>query len=323
MLQSLRLRRRRTCRPRRPRHAAPGRARDAASRQAPPAEGGHHHAAHHGRYDLELPYWKPPFASTSASAATWRTRLRPLWEPVHIGGFELDLSPTKHVVMMLLAATLRRSMLVGAGARARAAHARDGRPKGFAAGIEAMVLYLRNEVVLPNVGPHGEDTCRSCSRSSSSSCSQSARPDPVRLDGDGQHLGHGDARDHHVHRGGIAGMRAQGAGYLSTMFYWNKDLPLGDARHHVPVMSAGRNARQAHQAVRAGDPSVREHDGRTHRGAGVHRPDLHVQELADRGAPLLMAIAISVLELFVSFLQAFIFTLLASVFIGQIREAHH
>jgi F-type H+-transporting ATPase subunit a len=28
------------------------------------------------------------------------------------------------------------------------------------------------------------------------------------------------------------------------------------------------------------------------------------------------------LELFVSFLQAFIFTLLASVFIGQMREAH-
>jgi F-type H+-transporting ATPase subunit a len=39
--------------------------------------------------------------------------------------------------------------------------------------------------------------------------------------------------------------------------------------------------------------------------------------------PVLMATAISMLELFVAFLQAFIFTLLASVFIGQIREAHH
>ena len=35
------------------------------------------------------------------------------------------------------------------------------------------------------------------------------------------------------------------------------------------------------------------------------------------------AVAISFLELFVAFLQAFIFTLLSSVFIGQIREAHH
>ncbi|MEP7345467.1 MAG: F0F1 ATP synthase subunit A, partial [Gemmatimonadaceae bacterium] len=40
-------------------------------------------------------------------------------------------------------------------------------------------------------------------------------------------------------------------------------------------------------------------------------------------APLMMAVAIMVLELFVAFLQAFIFTLLTSVFIGQIREAAH
>jgi ABC-type lipoprotein release transport system permease subunit len=37
----------------------------------------------------------------------------------------------------------------------------------------------------------------------------------------------------------------------------------------------------------------------------------------------LMAVAIMLLELFVAFLQAFIFALLSSVFIGQIREAAH
>ena len=41
------------------------------------------------------------------------------------------------------------------------------------------------------------------------------------------------------------------------------------------------------------------------------------------GAPLLMAIAIMVLELFVALLQAYIFTLLSSVFIGLIREGGH
>jgi F-type H+-transporting ATPase subunit a len=41
------------------------------------------------------------------------------------------------------------------------------------------------------------------------------------------------------------------------------------------------------------------------------------------GVPVLMATAISMLELFVSFLQAYIFTMLTCVFIGQIREAHH
>jgi F-type H+-transporting ATPase subunit a len=40
-------------------------------------------------------------------------------------------------------------------------------------------------------------------------------------------------------------------------------------------------------------------------------------------APLLMAVGIMMLELFVAFLQAFIFALLSSVFIGLIREGAH
>jgi F-type H+-transporting ATPase subunit a len=40
-------------------------------------------------------------------------------------------------------------------------------------------------------------------------------------------------------------------------------------------------------------------------------------------APFAMAVVIMLLELFVAFLQAFIFTLLSSVFIGLIRESHH
>jgi len=39
--------------------------------------------------------------------------------------------------------------------------------------------------------------------------------------------------------------------------------------------------------------------------------------------PAAMAVAIMLLELFVAFLQAFIFTMLTSVFIGLIRESHH
>jgi F-type H+-transporting ATPase subunit a len=39
-------------------------------------------------------------------------------------------------------------------------------------------------------------------------------------------------------------------------------------------------------------------------------------------APLLMAVAIMVLEIFVALLQAYIFAMLSSVFIGLIRHAH-
>ena len=38
---------------------------------------------------------------------------------------------------------------------------------------------------------------------------------------------------------------------------------------------------------------------------------------------LVMALFIMVLEILVAFIQAFIFSLLAAVFIGQIRTAHH
>ena len=39
-------------------------------------------------------------------------------------------------------------------------------------------------------------------------------------------------------------------------------------------------------------------------------------------APLVLAIAIMILEIFVAFLQAYIFAMLSSVFIGLIRHAH-
>ena len=38
--------------------------------------------------------------------------------------------------------------------------------------------------------------------------------------------------------------------------------------------------------------------------------------------PVLMAVAISFLEIFVAFLQAYIFAMLTSVFIGLARHAH-
>ena len=50
----------------------------------------------------------------------------------------------------------------------------------------------------------------------------------------------------------IAGMRALGKDYLSTIFYWPHDMPLcrqdPDDVHH----DAGRDPRQVHEAVRAG-----------------------------------------------------------------------
>jgi F-type H+-transporting ATPase subunit a len=120
----------------------------------------------------------------------------------------------------------------------------------------------------------------------------------------------------------FAGMRAQGAGYLNTIFYWNKDLPMVMRIPMFVIMTpieiVGKIAKPFALAIRLFANMT----------AG------HIVVLAligliflfrgpASGAPFLAAIAIMMLELFVAFLQAFIFSLLSSVFIGQIREAHH
>lgn len=76
----------------------------------------------------------------------------PVWEPIRLGSLVIDLSPTRHVVFMVLAAVLvfltmwltgRALARQGAGRRA---------PTGFAGAIEALVLYVRDEVVVAAMG---------------------------------------------------------------------------------------------------------------------------------------------------------------------------
>src|SRR3954464_1340663 len=79
----------------------------------------------------------------------------PHWNPIHIGRFALDISPTRHVVMLWIAGILCILFTLLA-LRAHNRKTREGKaPSGLGAGLEALVLYLRNEVVLPNVGAHG------------------------------------------------------------------------------------------------------------------------------------------------------------------------
>jgi len=68
--------------------------------------------------------------------------------------FGIDVSPTKHVVFMLLAAFLVFVTMKYAGWRVAQRH-RDGKaPKGFGGAIEAMVLFIRDDVAIANIG-HG------------------------------------------------------------------------------------------------------------------------------------------------------------------------
>ena len=97
--------------------------------------------------EIEVPYWKSPYQ--------YPVHL-PQFAPVRIGGVSFDFSITKHLVFLLLSATLVGIIFVLSGRSVTRAQAAGRPPKGFAGAMEAMALYIRQEVVLPNVGHHGE-----------------------------------------------------------------------------------------------------------------------------------------------------------------------
>jgi len=259
------------------------------------------------------------------SATGFRVVHLPHWAPVMIGGYALDLSPTKHVVMMIIAALIACVVLIGA---ARAQHRRTAQgkaPKGLANSIEATVLYIRNEVILPNVGPHGE------------------RFVPYLLSVFffilfANLLGlvpYGSTATGNISVTAmlaiiaffvieVAGMRALGKNYISTIVYWPHDMPLPGKMAMTlimtPVEILGKFTKPFALCIRLFANMT----------AG------HVMVLALISivftfgsvligiAPVAMAVGIMMLELFVALLQAYVFTLLVSSFIGQIRtvEGH-
>lgn len=263
---------------------------------------------------LEVPYWKFPFFTEVTL---------PHWAPIHVGPLTIDLSPSKHVVFLLLGATVLFLLMVLVARSQRRAATAGRPPKGFANAMEAMVLYIRNEVILPNVGHHGEGFVPylltafffiltlnllglvpwgATATGNISVTATMAILTFLTVE--------------------VAGIRANGLGYLSTIFYWNKELafPMRVLMFLImsPVEMIGKLTKPFALAIRlfanmtAGHIVVLALMGLVFTFASVIS-----------AAPLLMAVMIMVLELFVAFLQAFIFTLLSSVFIGQIREAHH
>ena len=79
----------------------------------------------------------------------------PQWAPVHVGRLAIDLSPTKHVVFLLTAAFLVwLTMWLTGRALERQRTQGSGAPRGLASAIEAMVLFVRNDVAIANIG-HG------------------------------------------------------------------------------------------------------------------------------------------------------------------------
>ena len=75
----------------------------------------------------------------------------PHFEPVHIGSLVIDLSPTKHVFFLLLIAVLLLWVAVSAARK----HRKSLIPTGFTNLMELMVLFVRDEIAIPNMGQAG------------------------------------------------------------------------------------------------------------------------------------------------------------------------
>ena len=73
-----------------------------------------------------------------------------------IPGTHIDVSPTKHVVFMIFAALLVFLTLWIAGRRVDRRHRQGKAPSGFGAAVEAIVLFVRNDVAIANIGHGGE-----------------------------------------------------------------------------------------------------------------------------------------------------------------------
>lgn len=80
----------------------------------------------------------------------------PRWEPIHLGPLTLDLSPTKHVVFMILAAVLVFLVMKLAGNALERQRKAGRAPSGFAGAIEGAVLWVRNDIAIANIGHGGE-----------------------------------------------------------------------------------------------------------------------------------------------------------------------
>src|SRR5262245_10330522 len=133
----------------------------AAHEPAAAASTGFHVACPHGEPggDIIMPHItdsKHVEIPWPCSITHWGAELTfPTWN-VPIGNLTIDLAPTKHVFFLALAAALTGLLLILVSrAHVRATKA-VGHPKGLAAAIEGVMLFLRNEIYMPVIGHGGE-----------------------------------------------------------------------------------------------------------------------------------------------------------------------
>jgi F-type H+-transporting ATPase subunit a len=253
----------------------------------------------------------------------------PLGTDAHGQRRYLDLSPTRHLVYMILAAVLVTLVFIPSARAVAGAQSRGRPPKGFSGAMEAMALWVRQEVVLPNVGAHGEGYAPFLLTVFFFILAMNL----LGL------LPWGATATSNIAVTGalaviaflvieISGMRSLGfKGYMKTIFYLPPGLPggVGGALLKVlllvvmtPIEIIGKLAKPFALAVRLFANMT---SGHVLVLALLGLTFLFQSYLVGIGASLI-ATGVMLLEVFVAFLQAFVFTLLTAVFIGLMRAEH-
>jgi F-type H+-transporting ATPase subunit a len=255
----------------------------------------------------------------------------PQWDPIQIAGLTIDLSPTKHVVFLFLAALLTLVVFVpiGQALRTKSAGAPTKAPKGVANAVEALVLYFRDEVVRRNIGDH----------------SDGYTPYVLTLfffilfmNVLGLVPFGSTATSNFMVTGALAfvtllvveisGMRALGfAGYMKTIFFVPHGLHPAMAVIMLiilaPVELLGKIAKPFALMVRLFANMIAGHTlVLSLLGLIFLFATIGPARWAVAGASVSMVTMMMVLEVGVAFLQAYIFAMLTCVFIGLIRHAH-
>ena len=74
---------------------------------------------------------------------------------IHVGSLTLNLTPTKHLVFMVLAATLVFLTMWLTGRSLQRQRASERAPRGLASAVEALVLFVRDDIAIANIGHKG------------------------------------------------------------------------------------------------------------------------------------------------------------------------
>jgi len=253
----------------------------------------------------------------------------PQWDPVHIGPITLDLSPTKHVVFLFLAAIVCLAVFLPIGRAMRDKYTTKA-PTGLANAMEGLVVYFRDEVVRRNIG-HGADafTGYILTLFFFILAMNMLGLVPFGATPTGNFMVTGALALVTFVVVEVTGMRTLGfKGYMGTIFYAPKGLnPVGTAIMLIiltPVEFLGKLTKPFALMIRlfanmmAGHTLVLSLLGLIFMfasGGAIVAGGVTVASIG-------MVSGIMILEVFVALLQAYIFAMLTAVFIGLIRHAH-